>query len=358
MMLLLPSLLCALAGYVSAFSVETSNSKDLYPPLWEEIPGQLSDYTAVNGVYVIDAWLYPTRMSLYKILITSTKKYFERFSQNNEKNILFGLPLQHGWQFKTGRLADPTKATDCGREGEPMCISVDSWWARANYYLCALPFLAAVEAGIIEVPTNQVILSPPLKDQKYFCYDVASCQSFLPNVMAKWNTFYQQMKEPSESLEDLLKYLWDVHDATIDVIAENLGDGYKIFPKPEADFAKSWVTAVHYIAAMLFETSLNKTYEFQKTLPPRMLQENDKAPLIKDFTASQNKIVYYLGFLDKVDTFSNQKSLTLFRILMKSQKLRKLVNAFLERIIKDKNLTPREMETFFQKVIRSSKFIS
>ncbi|KAM9002908.1 protein LEG1 homolog [Sarcophilus harrisii] len=234
MMFLLPSLLCALAGFVSAFLVETSTLTDLYPPLWKDCPSQFSDYKIENGVYTIDPWLYPERMGMYKILVTFTAKYFERFGPNNEKNILWGLPLQCGWQFKTGRLTDPTNVTECGREnGDHMCISVNSWWACLNYYLSALPFLSAIESGALGISSDQVTLLPPPKDQMHFCYNVTTCRSSFPDAMTKWNTYFQQAKNLSTTLDDLMKYLWIAHEATLETARNTFDNRYQYYSKPD-----------------------------------------------------------------------------------------------------------------------------
>lgn len=60
-----------------------------------------------------------------------------------------------------------------------------------NYFLGALPFLAAVDSGILGVSPDQVKLLPPPKDQMKFCYDVSSCLLSFPEKMNKWNLFYQ-----------------------------------------------------------------------------------------------------------------------------------------------------------------------
>ena len=56
-----------------------------------------------NGKYIIDPWVYPKRMGMYKILLNKTASYFEKFAPDNEQNFLWGLPLQHSWQFITGK---------------------------------------------------------------------------------------------------------------------------------------------------------------------------------------------------------------------------------------------------------------
>lgn len=82
---------------------EASSLSDLFPPLWKESPGQFSDYSMENGKYIINPWVYPERLGMYKILLNQTASYFEKFSPENEQNILWGLPLQHGWQYTTGK---------------------------------------------------------------------------------------------------------------------------------------------------------------------------------------------------------------------------------------------------------------
>ncbi|XP_070352597.1 protein LEG1 homolog isoform X4 [Equus asinus] len=202
-----------------------SSISDAYPPLWKESPGEFSDYKVENGKYVINVWHYLERMGTYKILLNKTAKYFEKFAPENEQNILWGLPVHHGWQYYTGRLADPTQRTGCGHEsGDHLCISVDSWWADFNYYLSAMPFLAAIDSGIMGISSDNVTFLPPSKDQMSFCYNVSSCHSSFPEAMKKWNEFYQHVKSCSDNLDDLLKYLWAAHVSSLKIAHKNFHD--------------------------------------------------------------------------------------------------------------------------------------
>ncbi|XP_068841623.1 protein LEG1 homolog [Capricornis sumatraensis] len=288
-------------------SAEVFSLSRQYPLLWNESPGQFSDYSMEDGKYIIDPWVYPKRMGMYKILLNKTASYFEKFAPDNEQNFLWGLPLQHSWQYITGRLVDLTRTTDCGYEsGDRLCISVDSWWADMNYFLCALPFLAAVDSGIMGISSDQVLLLPPPKDQTKFCLSVSSCQSSFPSTMRKWNALYKHLQSPSSSFEDLLKYLWEAH-------VSSLKDGYKIFEdrleyysKPEAGFGKDWCVVLDYLAAASFPTIFSTVSEFQKALPPRVLVDGDRAPFISDFTDLQNIVLLGLNRLHEVDSATDQ----------------------------------------------------
>ncbi|KAM9665215.1 protein LEG1 homolog [Trichechus inunguis] len=325
---------CVIVGCLSASLAVTSNLSDLYPPLWVESPGQFSDYRMKDGQYIINAWVYPERMGMYKILLTQTARYFERFAPENEQNVLWGLPLQHGWQYHTGRLADPTHRTNCGYEsGNHLCISVDSWWADINYFLCALPFLAAVDSGVMGISADQVTLLPPPKDQNLFCLNVSACCSSFPETMGKWNAFYQHLKLPSSTFDDLLKYLWVAHTSTLKDTLQTFESRLNNYLKPEAYFEISWSVAVEYIAASNFPTTLIRTSDFQKGLPPRMLVTGDVAPFIRNFTAFQNIVLFSVNTLHKVDNATGHSSLIIWKNLMKTQVARRFVLEILEIIL-------------------------
>ena len=73
------------------------------------------------------------------------------------------------------------------------------------------------------------------------------------------------------------------------------------YSKPEAEFGRSWVVAVDYIAASRFPTTLTKVYQFQEGLPPRLLVSGDKAPFIRDFTDLQNIVLFGMNLLYKIN---------------------------------------------------------
>uniref|UniRef100_K9IXD1 Putative secreted protein n=1 Tax=Desmodus rotundus TaxID=9430 RepID=K9IXD1_DESRO len=343
MMALLSPWACILIGCFSLSLAEAASLSDLYPPLWEESPGQFSGYKVENGKYIINPWIYPERMGMYKILLTQTARYFEKFAPENEKNVLWGLPLQHGWQYSTGRLADPSQKTDCGYgSGDPLCISVDSWWADINYFLCALPFFAAVDSGIMGISSDQVTLLPPPKDQTKFCVNVSTCQSSFPRTMRQWNTFYKHVQSPFSSFEDLLKYLWDAHTLTLHDVFKSFDHRLEYYSKPEADFARIWSVNVEYIAALQLPTNLIRIHEFGKGMPPRVLVHGDRAPSISDFSTRQNVVLLGLSLVRDVHDWTGSLSLKIWKMLMKTQIARQLALEFLEMIFESLDSTFQE----------------
>ncbi|XP_006834792.1 PREDICTED: UPF0762 protein C6orf58 homolog [Chrysochloris asiatica] len=323
-----------LFGCLYASVAGASNLSALYPPLWDESPGQFSDYRVENGQYVIDPWVYTERMGIYKILLNQTARYFERFAPENEQNALWGLPLQFGWQYETGRLADPTHTTNCGYTENHLCISVDSWWASINYFLNVLPFLSAVDSDVMGISSDQVALLPPPKDQTPFCLSVSACRLLYPITMNKWNYFYQQLKLPSTDFNELLEYLWEAHTSTLNDVLGIFEPRLNYYLKPEEDFERSWAVAVDYIAALRFPTTLIKTHDFQKGLPPRMLVTGDVAPFISDFTKFQNTVLFSLNSLRELHESTGGLSLILWKNLMKTEFARNVVLEFLEIINK------------------------
>ncbi|KAJ7341917.1 hypothetical protein JRQ81_007823 [Phrynocephalus forsythii] len=294
---------------------EAEGFSDAFPPLWESAPGTFEDYQRKGNAIVINPWNYRERLGLYKILLNASAKYFAGFGPNNGGNILWGLPLQHGWQFRTGRLADPIPVTGCGhKDGDYLCVSVQSWWACMNYYLAVIPFLGALDSGFFGELPYTVEMLPPVEQQVEFCHNTTECKAQAPAVMASWSDFFKYLlstgpnsESPATvffSQDEALKYMWKAHVQSISFARPEFQNRLKYLSSPESTFGEDWATAVDFIAATHFLTDQNTTNRFQTGLPPRLLLEGDKAPLIADLTLTQNKVLFLLGALRK----SNEKT--------------------------------------------------
>ncbi|NXY80855.1 LEG1H protein, partial [Alcedo cyanopectus] len=292
----------------TAQSENDATREDVYPPLWDLAPGNLLDFPVKNNKIDINAWDYLQRLGMYKIMLNSTIKYFATFGSKNFGNVLWGLPLQHGWQFRTGILADPSNVTTCGYEdGDLQCVSVRSWWSCMNYYLSALPFLGAVEAGLFGQLQYEIELLPPEEQRADFCYSVADCRSRIPKLMDEWkayfevNIFFSIPATFSFHLDDALQFLWRAHVSSIAYALPKFHNSLKYLSDAEANFGEDWANGVDFIAATHFSTDLLNTNNFQAFLPQRMLVEGEGLPPISDFSPQQNRVLLSLRVLHKAN---------------------------------------------------------
>ncbi|EHB16532.1 hypothetical protein GW7_05229 [Heterocephalus glaber] len=255
-----PSWAWVLVGCTSASLAGASGLSDLYPPLWKESP----EWGCTE-------------------LLNKTATYFAKFGPENEQNILWGLPLQHGWQYSSDM----------------------------NYFLSVLPFLAALDSGIMGTSPDQVTLLPPPRDQTRFCYDVSGCRSSFPETIRKWKMFFQYLQTPLSTFEGLLKYSWNAHTASLKDPIKIFEDRFMYYSKEEENLGVNWAITVNYLAASQFPTTLIRAYTFQKGLPPRILNSTDIAPFISNFTELQNIIVVALniiGDMNRVTACANHTS--------------------------------------------------
>lgn len=153
----------------------------LLPPLWDEVLPLDSEHFHQDSErrFEVDAWDYLQRMTLYKYLIDNLQHcaWADLSKKSHEKvynlgSILWGLPLQHGWQFSSGRLLTAPNST---------VLTSSAWWADMNYYLSIIPYLGAVEAGV--APSIVLTTNP---DPSRFCTSASAC----PDIVQPWKDFF------------------------------------------------------------------------------------------------------------------------------------------------------------------------
>ncbi|NXY40850.1 LEG1H protein, partial [Ceuthmochares aereus] len=316
----------------TAPSEKDATRGEVYPPLWDLVPENLLDFLVKDNKIVINAWNYRERLGVYKNLLNSSAKYFTAFGSQNLGNILWGLPLQHGWQFHTGRLADPSRVTSCGHEdGDQLCISVRSWWSCMNYYLSVIPFLGAVEAGLFGQLQYEIEILPPDERRADFCYSVADCWSHFPKLMDEWKAYFETSATfPSFKLDDALHLMWKAHVSSIAYALPKFQDSLKYLSDPEANFGEDWANAVDFIAATHFSTDLQNTNNFQVFLPQRMLVEGDVLLSISDFSPQQKNVLVSLRALHEANQLTGGLLLKIWRKAMSTEAGRKMGRKLIE----------------------------
>ncbi|NXG24926.1 LEG1H protein, partial [Grallaria varia] len=317
--------------------------EDAYPPLWDLAPENLLDFPIKDNKIVINAWNYQERLGVYKSLLNSSAKFFSAFGPQNIGNILWGLPLQYGWQFRTGRLADHSGVTSCGYEdGDLLCQSVRSWWSCMNYYLAVIPFLGAVEAGLFGQLPFEVEILPPEERKDDFCYSVADCWSRMPKLMDDWKAFFEVNNVTffslypatfsSIQLDDALGLMWKAHVTSIAYALPKFQDSLKYLSDPEADFGEDWSNAVDFIGATHLSTDLLTVNNFQALLPPRMLVAEDVFPSISGFSPQQNEVLVSLSNLHKANKLTGGWLLKLWQKAMSTEAGRKIGRKLIESL--------------------------
>ena len=223
--MLLSLLLLLIYAVISHLSIPVSSVAKHYPPGWQDAPGSWAEFPAVGQISgqkktVIDPWNYLQRMGVYKLMIKQTELFFDFWGYNNTGNLLWGLPLQFGWQKTTGRLRD--MRSNHGNAGcGDYCVSPNSWWADMNYYLSVLPFLGALNAGIftpLKYPLH--INKPPNVSDKVkqkFCTSVEECKAKHDEVIQDWTEFFRRIKAASSASDHdaTVALMWKAHTTSI-----------------------------------------------------------------------------------------------------------------------------------------------
>ncbi|CAF1359021.1 unnamed protein product [Adineta ricciae] len=283
-------LLLALALIVP--SLNGSNPSQRLPTFWDEAPSSILDYPIAanrsfkqNLTRLIDPWLYIDRLGLYKILILTTTPLMPFCSSSNVSNILFGLPSQFGWQFDSNRLF-----SNGSRK-----ISTDSWWGAANYYLSVIPFLAAVDAGVIQQDSFELV------QRENFCSSSSQCFHEIPETMTLWRTFFSNLRQAnycqSNSFDNriidrcYLAPMWSAHRASIRYALPMIASKIPLLPSvTEQRFGLEWAHLVDFIGMARENTNLSNVLKYQdEFFPYRLLRNDDHPPHCPDFSRTVNQ---------------------------------------------------------------------
>jgi hypothetical protein len=279
------------------------------PTNWNIAPSTIQSfpYDADTRTYYVDVWNYTQRLGAYKPLLNDSKSL--HFDPAGFDSPLWGLPLQFGWQHDTGRLL--------GGTGD--VVSISSWWGGMNFMLSAIPFVGALEAGVIQnIPAGcSVKLRPPRPAGNItFCTTYEECLAFAPNATQNWKNFFVAVKEQEHlTLNESVVLLWRAHVQSLHEGLPRMESLLQHLPsKEEASFGLSWANLVDFIAALRFDVDYNRTNFLQGMIvPPRTLTSNDRAPVIKDFTPAQNRALVVASLFNAANEKLNGGLLKLFK---------------------------------------------
>ena len=279
-----------------------------YPPLWNSVKELNSNnfQQNENGAFLINPWDYLHRQALYKHLILTLNdcQWLTDDDNNYPGNIIWGLSLQHGWQYSSGRLLNVANST---------IINKDAWWGDMNYYLSVIPYLGAMSNNL--VPQIEIDYTSEL-----FCNSIDTCS----DVLKPWDQFFMQLNNNikncennkrrlfhfhtplvdrldfnmSADMENILGALWNAHLHSINYAKPLFENQLAMLSKPEALFGQSWAQLVDLIAETRLPCNFTLTNILQNVLPPRILLDDDTVPKIKNISRLQNRAVVLIDSIN------------------------------------------------------------
>ena len=192
-----------------------------------------------------DAMDVRVRMGMYRLLVESTNPH-GAMGPHDELNPFWGYASQLAWQARSGRLGEGAYAIDA-----------TSWWGACNYALSVVPYVAAMQLGLV----------PPL--------GVAMDTDYI-GVMATWHTAFRAITEPACDHDLVRLTVWRAHLASITLAVRRHAREYGAMPEAEQRFARGWVRMVDLFAAAAVRTDLEKLIETGGgALPSRVLRAGD-----------------------------------------------------------------------------------
>ena len=210
---------------------------------WPRMP--LAEYWPSLAEEPLAAEDFYGRQAIYRrlIAIEELQSLFPGIQLNGcpTRHFLWAYAVQLDWQWRSGRL------------GPDRSISPDSWWGCVNYTLSVLPFLGAVEAGLLE-PT--ALQEPPWE---------------LKAALASWTKFWQELKVTARQqegvalterqLDKVQQALWLCHTESIQASQKIYEPQLLLLSKEEQLFGSGWARFVEILAAVAWRTDLEAVAE-------------------------------------------------------------------------------------------------
>ncbi|KAN0037051.1 hypothetical protein ACTFIV_002383 [Dictyostelium citrinum] len=274
---------------------------------------------------IVNPWIYQERIYLYSTLINSTN--IPLFGSDDLNNCLYGLQLQLEWQNRSGRLEIQNSTN----------INLKSWWANMNYYLSVIPYLSAMNNGL--VPQVEIFKTSDTR----FCTTYLECDQ---TIISLWDTFFQEIiniKNNGSFGDDnkILKLMWEAHIGSIGKAGQIFQDTLSLLPLKEKKFGNGWAHFVDVIAVVNFNTNYSQVSTLGQSLPPSMISLFDFPPFIPRFSKNQNNVVMSMFAIDDIAQSSLTWNLfmTLIKTATQNENCRNLINNEINNFISSPTTT-------------------
>jgi hypothetical protein len=202
-----------------------------------------------------------SRLAMYRQLVERTNRR-GGLGADAERHPFWGYASQLAWQHRSGRLG-----------AIPNVIERDSWWGACNYALSVIPFVAAMQIGIV----------PAIAIDHDRAYD---------SVMPAWQQALRTLSS-FDHLDTVRLAIWRAHLASITLAVSWHDRELRALPAAEQRFARGWVRMVDLFAAAALRTDLDKVETGGGSLPSRILHDD----AIDDLPRHERSTVRRVGAL-------------------------------------------------------------
>jgi len=180
-------------------------------------------------------------------------------------------------------------------------LSPVSWWGAMNYFLCVVPYLGGVYAGVL--PEIQFEL--PASNQDKYCTSVSQCQSGkfgAAKAIDMWRDVFVEYTRYKSSptgarLEELKRKLWDAHTASIHTSISFLNAENSLYSYLEKRVSIGWANFVEFIATTLFNCDFPTIARLQPILPQSRLTPANSLSNLPGLSTKQKAGVATFTFL-------------------------------------------------------------
>ncbi|KAM8791853.1 protein LEG1 homolog [Rhynchonycteris naso] len=317
-----------------------------YPPFWDQINGDIAEFPVKNNKIIIDPWKYMDRLLMYKIIITKSNKYFAWFGQNNSSNVFWALALFYGKLYKTDRFSEPPHSAVCAYDAlAPGCISLNSGWGGLNFYVIVLLFLTAIESEFLWDLPYEVELVPQEEYRYDFCYSIVECRVSFPQAMDAANRLYEYLQSreivaiirdiPKYSIDEdtAILYMWEAHQAAIDIGTSKFDDISFYSSKTERDFTMDFLLSIEFVEAALYRPYFESSAELLVGFPYRPLIDQDRDILKSNFSIREKALLILVKLISEINTITGGNFFTIWNKAMNSELVRVIGRHLLKRLL-------------------------
>ncbi len=234
-----------------------------------------------------DVYDVRSRLAMYRQLVESTNDH-GTFGAAAELHPFWGYASQLAWQHRSGRLG-----------ATPNRIEPASWWGACNYSLSVVPFVAAMQLGIV----------PAIELSRDRAFDA---------VMPAWHEAFAVLTS-SVDHDAIRLAIWRAHLASITLAVERLRTEFAALAPAEQRFARGWVRMVDLFASAALRTDLDKLVETGGgALPSRVLSGD----AVDDLPRHERSTVRRVGALADRPAWRWSLDLAVWRRIMRTRPAR------------------------------------